>query len=336
MSVRPYNVNTLKAGGKSIRENCGMAQPNRIGMTKEVIDRVYSKIKNVNQISEGMEELFSGLREIRLGSSENEWHEIVRTVLLSHPIKEIIDSDPITHRSFHKPRGYPGDAVLLDMIYFHPSIKFKNVSEVGEKIYEYTSNEMAAKAVRYRKDYLARFIDLLAEKKNKPKVLSVACGHLREVEASNAVKKKALGAYIATDQDSKSIQRVKRDYQQYGVTVLNKSVGDIIKRNFDFKDFDLIYSAGLYDYLDKKVALKLTSRLFELLAGGGVLVFTNFLPGIKAVGYMESYMAWQLIFRDEPQMLELVYDIPRNRIERVEIFAEKEENIAFLLVHKSK
>lgn len=63
---------------------------------------------------------------------------------------------------------------------------------------------------------------------------------------------------------------------------------------------------------------------------------TNFLPAIQAVGYMESYMDWQLIFRDEIEMMEIARALPRNQIERVEMFVEKQENIVFLQIQKSK
>ena len=71
-----------------------------------------------------------------------------------------------------------------------------------------------------------------------------------------------------------------------------------------------------------------------MLSEGGMLLFANFLPAIKGVGYMESYMAWHLIVRDEIEMVEIIQDIPRNEIERIEIFSEKQENIVFLHVYK--
>jgi cyclopropane fatty-acyl-phospholipid synthase-like methyltransferase len=68
------------------------------------------------------------------------------------------------------------------------------------------------------------------------------------------------------------------------VQSLNKSVRELLRdRTFEGR-FDLIYSAGLYDYLEKKVATKLTDRLFELLAPGGYLLLTNFLPSIRSWG----------------------------------------------------
>ncbi|MFQ5630907.1 MAG: hypothetical protein ACE5I1_19220, partial [bacterium] len=279
---------------------------------------------------------FNGLRELRLKQGENKWDQIVQTELLSHPVKEVVHLDPITQRSFLKPRGYPGDAVLLDMIYDHPSVCLDKFSETGKKICEFTSGDHAASAVRYRRQYIGRYIDYLAEKIDKPKILSVACGHLREAEISDAVQKGAVGKFIALDQDEKSLAVVHSDYGHHGVTARLGSVRGIVKKEFQATGFDFIYSAGLYDYLNQKVAKTLTRRLFDMLARGGRLLFTNFLPAIQAVGYMESYMDWQLIFRDEIEMMDIARAIPRNQVERIEMFVEKQENIVFLQIQKSK
>ncbi len=288
-----------------------------------------------DNVFEGMEELIEKLRMIRLNSTKEEWDAIIKSILLLHPIKDILFEDPITKRCFNKPRGYSGDAVLLDMIYQYKSITLDSISEIGRKIYEYTSNAPACKAVRYRKEYNAKMIDEIVKIKNRPNVLSVACGHIREIEVSNAAKNGLLSSYVGIDHDPKSIQVVKRDYRRYKVTALNYSVRDILTGKYILKNFDLIYVTGLYDYLTDKIAEKLTSHLFNSLSEGGVLLIANFLPDIQDVGYMESYMRWFLIYRDKPAILKLMQDIPKSRINRFEIFTQEQENIIFLKVYKT-
>lgn len=302
-------------------------------MPEKLLTRVYDKIHS-SQVDDAMQDLLDGLRTIRLESTAEEWGRLVQTKILTHPVKDLIHSDPMTRRSFRKPRGYAGDAVVLDMIYGHPAGSPKNISELGQNIMTFLSNVGAARAVRYRRAYLARLIDSLADQKENPKVLSVACGHLREFELSQAARDGAVREFMAIDQDSKSLASVRRDYAQHGIKASNASVTDIIKMKFKMEDLDLVYSSGLYDYLHQGLAQLLTKRLFEMLADGGVLLLTNFLPAIGAVGYMESYMAWHLIYRDEAEMMGLVKLIPRNQIDRVEMFVEKQQNIVFLLVHK--
>jgi hypothetical protein len=59
-------------------------------------------------------------------------------------------------------------------------------------------------------------------------------------------------------------------------------------------------------------------------------VLANFLPGILDVGYMETYMDWQLIYRDRNEMLDLAADIPQEAIHDIRIFCEEGQNIIFL------
>ena len=66
--------------------------------------------------------------------------------------------------------------------------------------------------------------------------------------------------------------------------------------------FDLIYAAGLYDYLDERVANRLTSGLFDMLKAGGKLVIPNFREGIREEGYMDAFMDWRLIYRSKQQI----------------------------------
>ena len=37
--------------------------------------------------------------------------------ILTHPLGELLHRDPFTRRGFDKPRGYAGDAVLIDYLY---------------------------------------------------------------------------------------------------------------------------------------------------------------------------------------------------------------------------
>jgi len=64
----------------------------------------------------------------------------------------------------------------------------------------------------------------------------------------------------------------------------------------------------------------------------GRLLVANFLPGVFDLGYMESYMAWPLIYRDRQEMLQLSLEIPQAEIRDIRLFAEDNQNIIFLEV----
>jgi len=64
-----------------------------------------------------MEDLFSGLLLLRSLASPDRWRRFAREEAIAHPLRRLVHQDPMSRRSFEKPRGYPGDAPLLDYIY---------------------------------------------------------------------------------------------------------------------------------------------------------------------------------------------------------------------------
>ena len=95
------------------------------------------------------------------------------------------------------------------------------------------------------------------------------------------------------------------------------SVRRLLAGKADLGRFDLVYSAGLYDYLDDRVAKRLTTSLFRMLEPGGTLLFCNFLRTTADVGYMESFMGWDLIYRDRDEIEGLLGDVDESEIESI-------------------
>src|SRR4051812_3712202 len=63
-----------------------------------------------------MYDLQSELASIKQASTPEVWSE-VGTLCISHPLSRLIWQDPFTHHCYSKPRGYAGDAELLDYLY---------------------------------------------------------------------------------------------------------------------------------------------------------------------------------------------------------------------------
>jgi hypothetical protein len=296
-------------------------------MSATLLNEAYEKIAS-SHVREGMEDLFNGLKDCRRSLDKKDWISWVQTEALTHPLCNQIHSDPFTYRSFAKPRGYAGDGVLIDMVYKHGCVDMEAITPVGKEIYEITSNAPAAKAVRNRREHIARLIDSVAKDNDRAAVLALACGHLRECELSHAVQARGLGRYVAVDQDAKNLVVIRRDYAHLQITARESSLRDIVTGSFNGERFDLIYTAGLYDYLPNPVAKMLTSVLFDMLSLGGTLFVANFLPEIRDAGYMESYMAWKLIYRTENEMIDLIEEVAQDRIDYVDVVTEPEGNIA--------
>jgi hypothetical protein len=252
-------------------------------------------------------------------------------------LRDLLHQDPFTLRAFSKPRGYAGDAVLLDFIYgreegWPPP---DGITDLGRTIFEYLTATPACEGVRARRACVASMVDRLMEEGRRPHVLSIAAGHFREANLCTAVKRKKFGRFVALDADLESIKEIDRCYGRFGVETCAVSIRQLLTQKLQLGQFDVVYSTGLFDYLQQTTAQRLTSVMFQMLRPGGRLVVANFLPGIPDIGYMESYMDWKLIYRTRHEMVEISADIPQPRIRDIRIFTEENQNIIFLQVAKA-
>jgi len=70
-------------------------------------------------------------------------------------------------------------------------------------------------------------------------------------------------------------------------------------------NLDLVYSAGLYDYLPQPVAASLTGLLYGLLRPGGRLLLGNLTESAESTWFMDYVLDWRLLYRTEEALLAL-------------------------------
>ncbi|MFP7288228.1 class I SAM-dependent methyltransferase [Shouchella clausii] len=304
--------------------------------TNKLVDDVEMKI-NQGHFSEAFTTLYYGLDNIRKHASKEEWKQFI-THYRQHEISGFFLQEPFSRRSFEKPRGYAGDPVIIDFVYDYDTAISPPYEDRQTDIslllsYELNRISCANDAVRERKRIFSRKIDQTVERVANPSILSFASGHLREVQESAAFKNKRIGKFVAIDQDKEALSVAGEIIKDFGETI-PASVVDIIMNEVSLPRFDFIYSVGVFDYLPDGVAKKLTNELFDLLNPGGRLLIANWLPNTPAIGYMEAVLDWWLIYRNKKQMQELVEDIPKENINHVDIFIEKNEVVVFLEIEK--
>ncbi|GEM_PF-234856 len=264
------------------------------------------------------------------------WAELI-PIVQNHAISDYFLEDPFTRWSFEKPRGYSGDAQLLDFIYGHESVAglVRNASPVGAALYDYTKDASSSVAVRERRDILTRFVDEAAERHaGGAEILTIASGHLREANNSTALKEKRIKRWVALDQDPISVGSVMRDFHGTCIEAIDGSVRDIVLRSQELGTFDFIYAAGLYDYLNDKVAIKLTKRCMEMLKPGGMFLFANFSEDIVVDGYMETFMNWALLLRSKADMWKIVNESAEPSSVEAEVFFGENHNIVYATIRK--
>lgn len=286
----------------------------------------------LKEFSEGdpenaLEDLACLLNEAREVLAPQHWKSFVRDSR-RHPLWGALQEDPYTRRAFEKPRGYAGDAVLLDFLYHGPPAE---LSGRAMRISKATTTCPSARSVVFRRDLIAQEIDAVAERVEAPRVLAVACGHLREAERSRAVREASVSEVVALDQDKESIARVATECASFAVTPVVGSVSQLIRRKLSLGTFDFIYAAGLYDYLNDRTAEALTRALLSLLNPAGHLLVGNFTPENHGRGYMEVVMDWHLLYRDQAALRALGEEVGA---EATDVTLDPWGNVAYLRLER--
>jgi SAM-dependent methyltransferase len=258
------------------------------------------------------------LHQMRRGLAAETWQALV-PIIQQHPVSGFFLQDPFTRWSFEKPRGYSGDAQLLDFIYGHASVaaEVDDATPLGRALYDYTSDASSSVAVRERRDLLTAHVDEIAARRGSDtEILTIAAGHLREANNSIALREGLVKRWVALDQDPLSVGTIARDFRGTAVEAIDGSVRGLLGGAYKLGRFDFVYAAGLYDYLSYGVAVKLTRRCLQMLKPNGVFLFANFADEIGVDGYMETFMNWALLLRSEADMWRIINaSVDRNAVE---------------------
>jgi SAM-dependent methyltransferase len=301
-----------------------------------VLELAHSGFLEGGRPREIVDRLARELYLLRRTSTPAIWQQLI-VVAQAHSLMEFLQQDPLTNWSFTKPRGYSGDAGLLDIYYKHPSMNhlLTECTPLGREIYDYTSDVPACAAGRERCRILARFVDETADRMGgEAQILAVAAGHLREADICQGLRAGRIARWVALDQDPISVGTMARDLPGTAVSPMSGSVLGLLRRSYKLGTFDLVYASGLYDYLPEKTAVKLLQRLAEMLRPEGVLLFANFSDEITSDGYMETFMDWPLILRSAGDMAKLIEaSVDRNDFE-TEVWYGDNRNIVYGTLRK--
>jgi extracellular factor (EF) 3-hydroxypalmitic acid methyl ester biosynthesis protein len=93
-----------------------------------------------------------------------------------------------------------------------------------------------------------------------------------------------------------------------GLDIIKKSVTQLLKDSHKLRpgSYDLVYCAGLFDYLPDNVCTRLLEVFYELTAPGGLVLVTNVDACNPSRGWMECMVDWFLVYRDAKKMREII------------------------------
>ncbi len=260
-------------------------------------ERFYDQVHALLEAGEVQSAMLLMMGQFNALTDQSDVFEFSTKTLRSHKLHELLMQDPYTARAFQKPRGYPGDAALIDL--FYDQQPPPETSALGRAMFEVSGNVPGAAAVRERRVVAER---LLADAWGQGKSICVlACGHLREADA---LAGKDLRRVTAVDLDPLSLERV-REKHGARINLVQANVFSYLRAAAKAGEtFDLIYTLGLTDYLDERAMALLHRLAARCLARQGTFFLANFLKGHLTEGWMDAAMAWPLICRDEAALVE--------------------------------
>ncbi len=245
-------------------------------------------------------------------------------------------------RAYYKPRGYAGDFQMMEMIYAN---KPAGDGKLGKLMDAWCLESAAARAVRGRRVFLKKQLEILCEKKrnaeNSIRIMNLACGSNRELfDFLSTCPYTEVIAALCIDADTQALEYTNRHVNVVPHSASVRLMNDNVVRwalgrmRHNFGSQDIIYSAGLTDYLDDRVFAALISRCYTHLEEGGVLVLGNFGYKNNNKTFLDRILQWRLMHRTEEDLKGIFAKTPFGA--DIEIAAEENGVNLFAIAVKTK
>jgi extracellular factor (EF) 3-hydroxypalmitic acid methyl ester biosynthesis protein len=218
------------------------------------------------------------------------------------------------NRSFHKPHGYAGDFRMVEWMYDLETDPCADATQPGivNCLDHVFSTVHSVCSLWERRHWLAH---LLTEERRRRggrlRVLDVACGGARyladflaslpdvqDIEITLVDQDAAALAYCRTGSLSRWTSQL---------TTLCLPIKQVVEA-ISVGHYDVVISAGLFDYLEEPIARPLLAHLAALTVPEGVTAITNFHPEDPSRLVKDWLVDWRLVFRTEAQVVALFPD----------------------------
>jgi extracellular factor (EF) 3-hydroxypalmitic acid methyl ester biosynthesis protein len=233
---------------------------------------------------------------------------------------------PFIHRCYTKPLGYPGDYGMMNMMLDDP---YQGSSLYAKIVNAWVILSAAGDAYRHRVVYLEKMLHEEVARVQADgricQILSLGCGAAREVQQfiqNDPLSEKCAFTLLdfspdtigyATSQVAAAKASTGRHTevhaQEFSVQQMLARGGRIIANPrlarsgpLERGKYDILYCAGLFDYLSERVCSRLLEIFWELAAPGAALVASNFNPVNPIRGFMDYALDWRLIYREEDEV----------------------------------
>jgi extracellular factor (EF) 3-hydroxypalmitic acid methyl ester biosynthesis protein len=234
-----------------------------------------------------------------------------------HPLMMV---SPFMFRAFSKPLGYAGDFEMVRMMLSAP---WEGTSTFAKILNASALRHDAPAAHRNRIDLLIQALQKeakrVANEGRRMRVLNIGCGPAVEIDRFLEIDELANNCdFVLVDFNTETLDYVRRNLlpkararrPQMKIDIEQRSVHEIIQQSMEGTSpeppsFDLVYSAGLFDYFRDTTCGYLIQHFYTLIIPGGEVLVTNVTPAHSSEALMSLVMEWTLELRNEAQMLAL-------------------------------
>jgi extracellular factor (EF) 3-hydroxypalmitic acid methyl ester biosynthesis protein len=338
-----FDVYELKTVLESLRERVLTLESNRVFGSVSQKESFESAV--IDTFGPAINEVIVRTN-LQLQSHFEQLHVDSRTLAFEffrEQLKSLIYESIFADRSYKKPRGYAGDYEMMNMIYRNDASGASLFSRCMEKAMQLHPEPGA---VRNRVNFLkTKILGTIETFPGEVRVMAVACGPSAEIRESlkemNPEDLRRIEFHLL-DQDDDALKEAERGIKiecirlglpEPRIILHQRNIKAVIQEGLGSSGgYDLIYSAGLFDYFTDPVARKAAEALWNGLNENGKLVIGNFNSNTPNRFGMLSLFDWYLILRSETQMKEL-YSFENSR---VTIEAEPNEINIFSVIDRSR
>lgn len=228
-------------------------------------------------------------------------------------MKPILNPGTIIGFSYTRPFGYNGDFFIIEKIYQHyvsPDPKYKKWDEFFHTL-------EAAIAVVNRKALAIKILTGLNSNSNDntKEVLILGSGPVTEVYEYFRTNPQNHLAFELLDLDKRAIAYAKNKHKA-NLHCMNFHNQNVI-RYTPAKKFDLIWSAGLFDYFKDKHFVFMIKKYYQFIKDGGEMIIGNFNVNNPSRKIMEVLGDWFLFHRSKDELVKFAMQagIPEDKVE---------------------
>lgn len=298
-------------------------------------NRIFSSLTNgIIRRAEELEKVVNGLilRNIK---------EAFRRILINGPVYKSL----IVKRGLDKPRGYPGDYRIIETFYENKPIS-KGIGFCSDK---YFLKDDYVRAVRDRKDDMKELLYSFIKNSKLPSIniLNLGCGSCREIRELllQNYKTERKITFTLVDQDEEALRFSEDEFKRISKHIPKNTKFKFIKENIYnllgdkknkniLKEYNMIYSIGLADYLPDIFLGRLIKSCFELLGSKGKLIIAH--KNIKAykASAPDWFGNWHFFPRNRQDLVGIIKTYLDKTTFKVEFKKGESRRIFFMVISK--